>query len=211
MCESALTLFLAKGIESTTIDDITQKAGTAKGSFYRYFEDKTAIVETIFLPTFHAMKAALDTALEAIKQARSIDDLHRAYEGLAADIGWAIFAMPDVVLLYLQESRAPAVGARAPVRELVDLVVNKSIELTFAAREQGLLRPFPAEVSARAVIGAVEHLLYAVLKEEDVGDVVDIPGALASLVLDGLRAGKAPKSDDDAPEAAAESTSEREK
>ena len=37
-------------------------------------------------------------------------------------------------------------------------------------RRRGLLRPFDARVSANAVIGAVEKLLFAVLREKDVGD-----------------------------------------
>jgi len=43
-------------------------------------------------------------------------------------------------------------------------------------------------VSALAVVGAVERLLLAVLREEDVGNPLEIPDALTQLVLDGLRA-----------------------
>ena len=41
---SALELFLAQGIQTTTIDEITKAAAVAKGSCYRYFEDKSAVV-----------------------------------------------------------------------------------------------------------------------------------------------------------------------
>ena len=37
LCDAAEKLFLARGIESVSIDDITKEAGVAKGSFYRYF------------------------------------------------------------------------------------------------------------------------------------------------------------------------------
>ena len=36
-------LFLERGIETVTIDEITREAGVAKGSFYRYFDDKKQI------------------------------------------------------------------------------------------------------------------------------------------------------------------------
>jgi AcrR family transcriptional regulator len=42
--ESALTLFKERGYNSVTIDEITQKAGVAKGSFYTYFSTKSDIV-----------------------------------------------------------------------------------------------------------------------------------------------------------------------
>ena len=39
--------FLERGIESVSIDDITREAGVAKGSFYRYFADKDALVGAV--------------------------------------------------------------------------------------------------------------------------------------------------------------------
>ncbi|MEG1741695.1 MAG: TetR/AcrR family transcriptional regulator, partial [Acetivibrio sp.] len=37
---TAFELFTTKGINKTTISDIVQKAGVAKGTFYLYFTDK---------------------------------------------------------------------------------------------------------------------------------------------------------------------------
>lgn len=37
---TAFDLFMTKGINKTTISDIVQKAGVAKGTFYLYFSDK---------------------------------------------------------------------------------------------------------------------------------------------------------------------------
>lgn len=41
---AAAALFIAKGIEATTIDDIVLRAGVAKGTFYHYFATKTDVV-----------------------------------------------------------------------------------------------------------------------------------------------------------------------
>ncbi len=38
--ETAFDLFITKGLTQTTIADIAQKAGVAKGTFYLYFKDK---------------------------------------------------------------------------------------------------------------------------------------------------------------------------
>jgi len=40
LLENALELFLAKGLQETSIADIAKKAGVAKGTFYLYFKDK---------------------------------------------------------------------------------------------------------------------------------------------------------------------------
>ncbi len=42
--ESAITLFNEKGYNTVTIEDITRRAGTSKGSFYTYFRTKSDII-----------------------------------------------------------------------------------------------------------------------------------------------------------------------
>lgn len=44
---SALDLFLEKGPGATSIDDIVQRAGVAKGTFYLYFKDRNDILEDL--------------------------------------------------------------------------------------------------------------------------------------------------------------------
>ncbi len=44
LLETALSLFNERGYHAVTIDEITQKAGVAKGTFYTYFSTKSDIV-----------------------------------------------------------------------------------------------------------------------------------------------------------------------
>lgn len=57
--ECALRLFREKGYDGVTVDDITQAAGTAKGTFYTYFRTKSDII---------------------IEEFRTIDDFYRHYQ-----------------------------------------------------------------------------------------------------------------------------------
>lgn len=43
LCNSAYELFLEKGIKNTSVSDIVNHAGMAKGTFYLYFKDKYQI------------------------------------------------------------------------------------------------------------------------------------------------------------------------
>lgn len=45
----ATELFIEKGIEETTIDEIVERAGVAKGTFYHYYPSKAALVNAIGL------------------------------------------------------------------------------------------------------------------------------------------------------------------
>ena len=187
LCDSGLKLFLERGIEGVTIDDIVRDAGVAKGSFYRYFKDKTDLVAAIFAPYAEHIDRAFERCGAALRAAGDRKELFAAYQLLAEALAEILFTAPDVFVLYLQENRAPAVGARAPVRALADRVDIRAIELTDIAHEQGLLRPIDPRVSARSVVGAVEKLLHGVLSGEDLGDPTEIPEALISMILTGLR------------------------
>jgi AcrR family transcriptional regulator len=47
LLEAAEALLVERGIESVSIADITAKAGLAKGTFYRYFESREAILAAL--------------------------------------------------------------------------------------------------------------------------------------------------------------------
>lgn len=187
LCDAALALFLERGIEGATIDDITKAAGTAKGSFYRYFPSKAALVTALFEPVKDSVEKAFDDAGKRLADATSDEAMNAAYVSLGEELGLAVFRHLEVVQLYLQENRGPRSEARAPVRNIADLIANGAIVLTEKARTHGLLRPFPAEVSALTVVGATERLLFAVLVEERIESPLELPEQLTSLVLDGLR------------------------
>jgi AcrR family transcriptional regulator len=185
--QAGLELFLSKGIEGVTIDDIVQKAGVAKGSFYRYFRDKTELVEALFSEMMTEMGALFQSCAVSLQEATSSEQLQRAYLALAEEMAPLLLREAGCVLLYLQESRAPAIGARVCIGKLSRLIEEHSLRLTEAAHTHGLLRDIPHKLTAYAVIGAIERLAYAFLQGDDLGDLLTLPQMLTSLVLDGLR------------------------
>ena len=187
LTKAGLELFLARGIESVTIDEIASRAKTAKGGFYLYFADKPALVDSVLAPLRDAAIAAFAAAEIAIASAHDREALLAAYGALGAGLGAALVAHPQAAQLYLQESRGPKSGARAPARKLADRIRARSLELTHIAHDRGLLRPFDPRVSALAVVGAAEALLGALLREEDLGNSFELPEKLIALFMDGLK------------------------
>jgi len=185
---AAQRLFLERGVEAVTIDEIVAEAGIAKGSFYRYFRDKTDLVERMFQPMQGAIEAATTWAEPALGASTSFSELATVYIGLTLRLVPALVEEKALVMIYLQESRAPAVGARAPIRRLATLIDAKALALTHVARAQGMLRDISPEVSSRTVVGAVERLIAAHLDgEPGFEDPAAIGTALVSTILDGLR------------------------
>lgn len=187
LTDAALELFLADGIEAVTIDEITTRAGVAKGTFYRYFDDKVAIVESILAPVYAAVVDSFDQSLGVIAAAKTPEAAAAAYEVLASGLVELILHHGDAAMLYLQENRGPSRGARAPVIRIAAVLADKAIQHTEAVRAHGLLKPFPSELSTLAVIGAAERLLYAALSGHIKTDVLEVPALLISLILDGIR------------------------
>lgn len=186
--DAALGQFLERGIEAVSIDEITKAAGVAKGSFYRYFPDKAGLVASLYDPIRDDLEAAFRESGEAIERAQTAEEMFAAYEIIGTAVGVLLLTKPDHLKLYLQECRGPNVGARVPIRNIAALIVTESIKHTKRAHAHGLLRPMRPEVSATTVVGAVERLVFAVLSDEDVGNPLELPEALISIILDGVRA-----------------------
>jgi len=55
LLSSAYNLFIRKGVQFTSIDEITENAGVAKGTFYLYFEDKWDIYEKVIIERSHLL------------------------------------------------------------------------------------------------------------------------------------------------------------
>ncbi len=188
LMRAGLSLFLEHGVDAVTIDDIVGVADVAKGSFYRYFSDKSALVEAIFAPLREAFTSAIEATQKSLAEATDQVSLVRAYEGLALALVPVALLYPDAIRLYLQESRAPGHGARVPIRALSDEIAARAVGLTETAIAHGLLRVDDPRISAYAVVGAIEHLLLAFIQGRLELPPHRIVGTLIKLVLEGLGA-----------------------
>lgn len=62
LLRAAYELFCEKGVESTSVDDIVRRSDVAKGTFYLYFRDKTALLESLCMYISHYLaQEAFDT------------------------------------------------------------------------------------------------------------------------------------------------------
>jgi AcrR family transcriptional regulator len=185
---AALTLFLQHGIEAVTIDQIVDGAGTAKGSFYRYFKDKADIIVAIMSPVAEEVRASFARCAVVLQELDRGGDMTAPYRALAEDLIRIVITQPDVVRLYLHESRGPRTDARRPVADLADEILKGATMLSDLAREQGFLGEGAGRLSAIVVVGATELLMTRLFAGDDVGPVLEVPAKVTAIVLDGVRA-----------------------
>lgn len=180
---------LERGVENVSIDDVVTAAGMAKGSFYRYFGDKVQLVETAMEPLSSALLDATSECAAALRSSELTTDASIAYQRMAARLGVALVSHPQQLRLYLQECRGPSTGARVPIRALADAVASAAIELSELAMERGIVRARDCRVSALAVVGASERLMFEALVADTPLDPSSAALSLIDLVFNGVRPG----------------------
>jgi AcrR family transcriptional regulator len=65
LLDAAAALFVEKGIGATSIEDIAERAGVAKGTFYHYFQDRAAMLEALRKRYSQRFADLADTAMDA--------------------------------------------------------------------------------------------------------------------------------------------------
>jgi AcrR family transcriptional regulator len=184
---ASLRLFLQYGIEAVTIDQIVDGAQTAKGSFYRYFRDKEDIVDAIVAPVANEVRTAFEGCASGVQTEQSSADHPKHYQKLAEELFRIVLQYPEIVRLYLHESRGPKNGARIPIVTLAEDILDQATLISDIAREQKFLRPLAGRLSAIVVVGAVDLLLSRIFAGDEMPSVLEMPTQLVSLVLDGVR------------------------
>lgn len=180
-------LFLKRGIEAVTIDEVAREAGMAKGNFYRYFRDKADLVEAVIEPVASTTREALDACDGKLREANSRDEAVAAYAELGNRLVGALAMYPDAMCLYLQERRAPATTARQAISNLASELDDRAMTLSQVAVDRDFVSVSDPRVSALAVLGAVEALALASVRNQVQMDPIQTTRSLISIVLEGLR------------------------
>lgn len=105
LLEAGFCLFTQKGIKSTTVQDIVNKAKIAKGTFYLYFKDKYELRDILIMKKSQKL---FNDALRSLKKSKItdfkdqiiyiinyvIDELTKnplLLKFIAKDLGWGVF------------------------------------------------------------------------------------------------------------------------
>lgn len=121
LIEAAGALFVKKGVEATTVDEVAARAGVAKGTFYHYFDTKTDLLDALRL---RFSDEFLDRILAAVGRFAQNDWNGRltAWIVTAVDAYFDMRALHDVVFHGAEMPMREAMGDIPLVRNLADLL-----------------------------------------------------------------------------------------
>ncbi|MDI9835598.1 TetR family transcriptional regulator [Streptomyces sp. KAU_LT] len=159
---AAFRLFLERGYEQTTVDDIVALAGVGRRSFFRYFPSKEDVVFPDHERCLADMEAFLAASDDGHEPVRRVCDAARLVLGLYAEN--PTFS----VQRYRLTKRVP--GLRAYELSVVwryERALAEYLRARFADRREGTLR---ADVIAAAVVAAHNNALRSWLRSDGKGD-----------------------------------------
>jgi AcrR family transcriptional regulator len=174
--ESARRLFMERGLEKTSLEDVAKAAGFSKGAVYSNFDGKDDLC-------FELVSSEIDKRISAIREAALPADGPARHAGSAGDLllrivesepGWQVF----FVELWLRCMRNPTLGPLfAEKRRLMRGQVGAVLEAEAGAL--GLALPIPAEQ-----LGASILALSNGLGMEGLIDRAGVPADLMGRLLD---------------------------
>jgi AcrR family transcriptional regulator len=176
LVRAAHQLMAEKGINGTTIQEITDTADVGFGSFYNHFESKQAIVQAIIDETIESYGDALDHIADAVEDPAEIVAASVRYVVIrgSEDPTWGWFLLRSVLL-------AQALRSGFGRRLMRDISLGM---------EKGRFRVSDATQATLGISGVTLSVLAARLHEE-LGDEAPETAAAIALKLVGLPARQA--------------------
>ncbi|PJB44213.1 MAG: TetR/AcrR family transcriptional regulator [Deltaproteobacteria bacterium CG_4_9_14_3_um_filter_63_12] len=176
----AAELFAERGYHKTTIDDIVQRAGVARGTFYLYFRDKRSIFDELLDSFIHDIDERIIRIDPALGTAECLRLMRRNIE-ISIE---ASLSQPYLTKILLSD----AVGLDPDFDQKLLAFYQDVLELIESSltlgQEMGVVRKCDVRVVAVSILGAVKEIMYQVTMRGVHLD--DIVGELLQLYLNGL-------------------------
>jgi AcrR family transcriptional regulator/DNA-binding MarR family transcriptional regulator len=159
-----------QGLAAVTVGKVTSRAGVSRRTFYELFSDR----EDCLLAVFDATLARIGSRIRAAYGRRG-SWTERVRASLLDLLGF-LEQERDLALLCLTISQSEYPRARARRAEVLGA-------LTHAIDNGRAARTWPPALTAEGLVGAVESLLHARLREQPQTPLSDLIGPMMALIL----------------------------
>ncbi len=180
LVEAAMHLFLERGYQDVTLDQVSAEAGYTKGAFYWYFDSKESLLVEVFDAWARQGVENLSAALRArdsSERVRALDAWHAGDERRSRQ--WALFELE----LVRMAARKPALAERLRDRQ------RAVCRILARVVEDELLLPADAPLDASQVATLLSALSDGLLQHRllDAEAVRGLYGAVVQLLLGSSR------------------------
>jgi len=160
--EAAAALFMEKGREETSIKDITERAGIARGLFHYYFKSKEEILEAVVMLMSSRLIESINTDEFFAPCKNAVEKINRLMH--------LIFGYETRNVLLMTEFRSlPDVALRNRIAfSIVEAALQISVAFIHEGNAEGLFHcEHPTEVAEVFAYGMTMHLKHIFLDAEN--------------------------------------------
>jgi AcrR family transcriptional regulator len=161
MIAATLRAVAELGYRETCVQDVLDRAGVSRPTFYEHFENK----EDCFLAAFDAAATRLRDQVEKATREGGADWRDRLASGMEALLRF-LTAEPDAARTLIVEARA---ASPAAVRRR-DALLNSFGEC-IEAQVRGELEEPPSSIAAAGVVGGIEAVLFSRVNRGETDDL----------------------------------------
>jgi AcrR family transcriptional regulator len=181
---AARKVFAKNGYHQTSIDDLIEEAGIARGTFYLYFESKRAIFDELLEELFVTLQGSVRRIDVGPAAPPPVSQMNETVDRVLE----TLLQHRELASILLRE----AVGIDADFdRKLADFygrleaLIMRAVD---TGRELGLVRPCEARVVARCILGSVKEVVHFAFVENDPAqlDLRQLGRELIAFSLEGL-------------------------
>jgi AcrR family transcriptional regulator len=180
----ARQIFSQQGYHDTSIDDLIEAAGIARGTFYLYFESKRAIFDQLLEELFATLASTVQRidvspgALPPVEQMNATVD--RVFGTLLAN--------RELARLLLREAVGLDAEFDQKLRDFWGRITTLLVRALETGRQMGLVRDCDPQVVARCILGAAKEVVHYAFVENDPAekDVQRLGRQLIAFALKGL-------------------------
>ncbi len=187
---AAIRVFAQKGFHRCRISDIATEAKVAYGLVYHYFDNKEAILNSIFDENWGLLTQVLESADQRG------GDLELKLRALVDFILDAYRMVPDVIQVMVMEIARSSKFLRRPKVDAFEKAFQNLATILARAQASGIVRPdLDPKIMAYMVFGSIELILTGYLLgtiEPDIGESYEAhKKAITDVFLQGLSASPA--------------------
>jgi AcrR family transcriptional regulator len=160
------------GYREVSVQDVLERAGVSRPTFYEHFENK----EDCFLAAFDSAATRLRERLAAAEGAQDTESWRDRLRLSLEELLRFVIEEPDAAMSLIVDARAACPSALARRDELLDHFASC---LDSQVRAESAADAAPSAIAAAGIVGGIEALLYARLNR---GEADDVESLLPSLM-----------------------------
>jgi len=184
LVQAAREIFGEKGYHESTVDDITRRAGVAKGTFYLYFSEKKEVYYDLVRSFFQRI---VDVAAATPVGVTNGEELYQRYALGAMKMFQTFAEHHQLARLVYRESASIDPNVEKMLHEFYQKIAHLEAENVRLGQRLGVMGKVDPMVAAYSHIGMVERTALGLMREPNAPPNEVVVKELLKLAYFGLR------------------------